>query len=107
MGKKSAIAEMEKYDFSTHDFQSDVSSKKYGDVIQIAEDKAKNEDWLETPGKLLTSIEGSLFTIDSALSTFESKKVKIKLEQAKVGRSLKQFKTSIISIETKLKKIKN
>jgi hypothetical protein len=105
--KKSGIFEMEKYDFSTHDFQSDVSSKKYGDTIQIIEEKAKNEDWLERPSKLLTSIEGSLFTIDSALSSSESKKVKTRLEQVKVERSLKQFKASIISIETKLKKMKN
>ena len=107
LSKKSAKNEMEKYDFLTHDFQSDTSSKKYGDTIQISEEKAKNEDWLERPSKLLTSIESSLFTIDSALSSSESKKVKMRLEQVKVERSLKQFKTSIISIETKLKKMKN
>lgn len=107
LGKKSAKDHLSKYDFKDHDFQSDKSVKKYGDTLQIAEDKAKNEDWLETPGKLLTSIEGSLFTIDSALSSSESKKVKKRLEQVKVARSLKEFKKSILSIEDKLKKIKD
>ena len=107
MAKKSGRDEIEKYDFKTHDFQSDSSSKRYGDAIQMAEDKAKNEDWLETPGKLLTSIEGALFTIDSALSSSESKKVKKRLTQVKVERSLQQFKISINRIESKLKKIKD
>ena len=107
LGKKSAKSEIEKYDFSTHDFQSDASVKEYGDALQIDEEKAKNEDWLETPGKLLKSIEGSLFIIDNALSSSESKKVKKRLEQVKVDRSLKEFKKSIISIEAKLKKIKD
>lgn len=107
MGKKSAKEKITDYDWSTHDFTSDDSCKRYGDIIQLAEELAKNEDWLETPGKLLQSIEQSLFTIDSALSSSESKKVKIRLEQVKVDRSLKEFKKSIVSIETKLKKIKN
>lgn len=106
MGKKSAKAKIIDYDWSTHNFTSDDSCKRYGDTIQLAIELAKNEDWLETPGKLLQSIEQSLFTIDSALSSSESKKVKIRLEQAKVGRSLKQFKQSLVNIETKLKKIK-
>ena len=107
MGKKSAKKIITDYDWSTHKFTSDDSCKKYGDAIQLAEEIAKNEDWLETPGKLLQSIEQSLFTIDSALSSSESKKVKTRLEQTKVERSLKQFKKSIISIETKLKKMAN
>jgi len=106
LSKKSAKTELEKYDFSKHDFQSKASAKKYGDTLQIAEDKAKNEDWLETPGKLLKSIEGSLFTIDQALSSSESKKVAKRLEQVKLERSLKQFKKSLNSIELKFKKIK-
>lgn len=107
MNKKSAKEKITSYDWSTHDFTSDDSCKRYGDTLQLAEELAKNENWLETPGKLLQSIEQSLFTIDSALSSSESKKVKIKLEHAKVARSLKEFKKSIDSIESKLNKMNN
>ena len=107
MGKKSAKAIITNYDWKTHNFTSDDSSRRYGDTIQLAEEKAKNEDWLETPSKLLKSIHESMVTIDNALSSSESKKVKIKLKQAKVERYLNEFKKSLNSIETKLKRIKD
>lgn len=105
LNKKSAKQVMDNYDLSKHDYSSDADAKKFGDMLQQVEDKAKNENWLETPGKLLKSIENSLFTIDDALSTSDSKKVKQRLEQAKVKRSLKLFTETIDRIEQKMKKI--
>ncbi len=107
LNKKSAKQLLDNYDMTDFDFSSDAEVKKYGTMLQQVEDKAKNETWLETPEKLLKSIEGSLFTIDEALSTSESKKVKARLEHVHVKRSLKLFVEIIDKIEHKMKTIKD
>ena len=106
LSKKSAKELMDNYDMSNMDFSSEAAVKDYGNMLQQVEDKAKNETWLETPEKLLKSIENSLFTIDNALSTSESKKVKARLEHVHVKRSLKLFVEIIDKIDHKMKTIK-
>jgi RNA polymerase-binding transcription factor DksA len=106
LNKKSAKAVMDNYDMSNFDFQSKEDIKNYGDMLQLVEQQAKDESWLERPGKLLNSIESSLRVIDESLSTSESKKIKAKLEHVHVKRSLKLYGEIIDRIDQKIKTIK-
>ena len=105
--KKGAKSIMDNYDMSNFDFQSEEDLKDYGNMLDSVVEKAKHESWLEQPEKLLRSVENSLRSIDEALSTSESKKVKARLEHVHVKRSLKLYGEIIDRIDDKIKKIKD
>lgn len=85
-----------------HDFTSDESVNKFGDLIQRAEEYKKNELWITKPRKMLDSISSSLEIIDIALVGTRNKEVRTELQKAKVMKRLDEFKKRINSIEKKM-----
>ncbi len=94
------------YDWSSHDFTSIESCKRFGNILQKAEERAKDEEWINSPSKLLVSVNDKLVIISDALTGPQNKRMKIKLKQSNVDRHLREIKKSLASIESKLKKIK-
>ena len=95
--------------FNDTKYYQGLDSTDPDDQEQIADDieseleKSKQKGALGKPARVLKSIESSLGVISDGLTGTDSKKVAIRLEEAKADKKLKDFSEQITVISKKLK----